>query len=204
MKTLKSMTVMVIAMLMLANVGCDENKRLAEQAERHAARQAEQNVRVAEMQRAVAEGAKQLVEADAKARTEIVELQKGVQTERVEIGRQRDLLEVERREIAADRYIEPLIAAAITQAGILIACVLPLLICWHLLRHPIEPADDGAVAELLLQDIVSESPLLLATPRPVAIESRHGTSSTTTQPSASATESDTSPKTKGDSECHIS
>ncbi len=204
MKTLKSMTVMAIAMVMLVNAGCDENKRLAEQAEGHAARQAGQNVRVAEMQRSVAEGAKQLVEADAKARTEIVELQKGVQAERAEIGRQRDLLEVERREIATDRYLEPLIAAAITQAGILIACVLPLLICWHLLRQPVEPADDGAVAELLLTDLVSESPLLLAAPPPVAIERRQGLPSATNHMSAPAAESDDSLTTKGEAECHIS
>ena len=183
---------MVIAMLILANAGCDENKRLAEQAERHAARQAEQNVRVSEMQRSVAEGAKQLVEADAKARTEIVELQKGVQTERVEIGRQRDLLEVERREIAADRHLEPLVATAIAQFGLLIACVLPLLICWHLLKQPIEPADDGTVTEFLLRDMVSESPLLLAEPPRASI---------TAQPTTEANPPSTM---KGDSKCHIS
>lgn len=204
MKTLKSMTVTAIAMLILANAGCDENKRLAEQAERHAARQAEQNVRVAEMQRSVAEGAKQLVEADAKARAEIVKLQKGVQAERAEIGRQRDLLEVERREIATDRYLEPLIAAAITQIGLLVACLLPLVICWHLLRRPIEPADDGAVAELLLQDMFSESPLLFAVPPTVAIERRQGLPSATSHLSASATGSDDSLTRKGDDECHIS
>ena len=202
MKTLRSMTVIVIAMLILANAGCDENKRLAEQAERHAARQAEQNVRVAEMQRSVAEGAKQLVEADAKARTEIVELQKGVQAERAEIGRQRDLLEVDRREIAADRYLEPLMAAAITQVGLLIACVLPLIICWHLLRQPIEPADDGAVAELLLQDMFSESPLLLAAPPRVTV--KHGREESTSEPFTAVTQSDTSSTKKGDSECHTS
>ena len=202
MKTARTMTVVVIAMLTLVATGCDENKRLAEQAERHAARQAEQNVRMAEMQREVAAGARQLVEADAKARVEIVELQKGVQTERVDIGRQRDLLEAERREIADDRYREPLIAAAITQIGLLIACVLPLLICWHLLRQPIEPADDGAVAELLLQDMFSESPLLLAAPPRVTV--KHGREESTSEPFTAVTQSDTSSTKKGDSECHTS
>ena len=202
MKTARTMTVVVIAMLTLVATGCDENKRLAEQAERHAARQAEQNVRMAEMQREVAAGARQLVEADAKARVEIVELQKGVQTERVDIGRQRDLLEAERREIADDRYREPLIAAAITQIGLLIACVLPLLICWHLLRQPIEPADDGAVAELLLQDMFSESPLLLAAPPRVTV--KHGREESTSEPFTAVTQSYTSSTKKGDSECHTS
>ena len=204
MKTARTMTVVVIAMLTLVATGCDENKRLAEQAERHAARQAEQNVRMAEMQREVAAGARQLVEADAKARVEIVELQKGVQTERVDIGRQRDLLEAERREIADDRYREPLIAAAITQIGLLIACVLPLLICWQLLRQPIEPADDGAVAELLLRDMVSESPLLLREIQPIAIDhtaSQYSESAPLSEPDDSLESSTT---LNGDSKCHTS
>ena len=193
MKIARTMTVVVIAMLTLVATGCDENKRLAEQAERHAARQAEQNVRMAEMQREVAAGARQLVEADAKARVEIVELQKGVQTERVDIGHQRDLLEADRREIAADRYFEPLVAGAIAQVGLLIACVLPLLICWQLLTQPIEPTDDGTVTEFLLRDMVSESPLLLLAEPPRA--------SITAQPTTEAHPPSTS---KGDSECHTS
>ncbi len=146
--------------LALTALGCDKNKRLAEQAERHAARQAEQNVRMAEAQREVAEGSRRLVEADAEARKEMVALQREVQTERVDMGRQRDLLESDRRQIAEQRYTDPIIADAITQVGLLLACVLPLLVCWQLLRGPTEPADESAVAELLLQDMVAEHPIL--------------------------------------------
>lgn len=52
----KPMTLIIIAAMTLAAPGCDKSKRLAEQAERHAVRQAEQDVRTAEAHRQVAEG----------------------------------------------------------------------------------------------------------------------------------------------------
>ncbi|MAD80492.1 MAG: hypothetical protein CMJ50_06575 [Planctomycetaceae bacterium] len=153
----------IVAILMLAMIGCDENenKRLAEMAERHLERQSEQNRRMSELQREVAEGARQLVEADAKAREEMVTLQLATQTERSEIGRQRDALEDERRNLAAARRLDPIIAAAIANLGLLAACMLPLVLCWYLLHRRIDPADDQAVAEVLLEDLVTDRPLLL-------------------------------------------
>ena len=68
-------------------------------------RQAEQNRQVTELQREVAEGSRRLVEADAQARQEMVALQREVQAERSEVGRQRDLLEGERRDLAAPEWI---------------------------------------------------------------------------------------------------
>jgi len=161
MKTHTSVAIVMTGILALTSPGCDENKRLADQAERHATRQAEQNVRMAEAQREVAEGSRRLVEADAAARKEMVALQREVQTERVDVGRQRDSLESDRRQIAEQRYSDPIIADAITQIGILLACVLPLIVCWQLLRRPVQPADESAVAELLLQDLVAQDPILL-------------------------------------------
>jgi hypothetical protein len=57
--------------------------------------------------------------------------------------------------------LDPIIAAAITNAGLLLACLLPLILCWYLLHRPVEPADDQAVAEVLLDDLVADRPLLL-------------------------------------------
>jgi hypothetical protein len=153
----------VAVALMLAAIGCDEdeNKRLAEMAERHLERQSEQSRQVTELQREVAEGSRRLVEADAKSRQEMVALQRDVQVERTEVGRQRDLLEGERRELAAKRRVDPIIAAAITNVGLLLACLLPLAVCWLLLRRREEPADDQAVAHVLLEDLVTDRPLLL-------------------------------------------
>lgn len=124
----------MIAVLTLTTVGCeDENKKLADMAERHLDRQAEQNRQLAQLQQAVAEG-----------------------------SRQRDLLEDERRGLAAQRRLAPIIAAAISSGALLLSCLLPLGLCWLLLRRPVEPADDQAVAEVLLEDLVADRPLLLA------------------------------------------
>ncbi len=163
MQTHKMILMPIVAALMLTAIGCDEeeNKRLAEMAERHIERQAEQNRQVTELQREVAEGSRRLVEADAQARQEMVTLQREVQAERSEVGRQRDLLEGERRDLAAKRRLDPIVAAAITNIGLLLACLLPLVLCWYLLQRRVEPADDQAVAEVLLEDLVADRPLLL-------------------------------------------
>ena len=153
----------IAVLLTLTTIGCneEENKRLAEMAERHLERQAEQNRQVTELQHEVAEASRRLVEADAQARQEMVTLQREVQAERNEVGRQRDLLEDERRDLAAQRRLDPIVAAAITNVGLLLACLLPLVLCWYLLHRRVEPADDQAVAEVLLEDLVTDRPLLL-------------------------------------------
>jgi len=141
-------------MLMLAAIGCGSSnygdKRIAEMAQQQLQRQEEQNRRLAEMHREVAEGARRLVEADAAAREEMIGLHREVQAERSEIGKQRDVLEQDRRDLAAKRRMDPIIAAAITDTGLLLACLLPLVVCLFLLHPRVEPADDQAVAELLL------------------------------------------------------
>lgn len=163
MQTHRPTVLTTIAILMLMTIGCDEDedKRLAEMAEKHVERQAEQNRQMNELQREVAEGARRLVEADAQAREEMVALQREVQAERAEVGRQRDLLEDERRGLAAKRRLDPVVAAAITNTGVLLACLLPLALCWYLLHPRVEPANDQAVAEVLLEDLITDRPLLL-------------------------------------------
>jgi hypothetical protein len=154
---------LIAPMLIMTAIGCDdnENKRLADMAERHLERQSEQNHRMSELQHEVAQGARQLVEADAKAREEMVTLQREVQAERSEVGRQRDTMEDERRSLATIRRLDPIIAAAITDIGLLAACLLPLILCWYLLHARIDPADDQAVTEVLLEDLMTDRPLLL-------------------------------------------
>ena len=167
---------LIAPMLILTAIGCneDENKRLADMAEKNLDRQAEQNRQMSELQHEVAQGTRLLVEADAKAREEMLALHRDFQTERAEIGRQRDSLEDERRAIASQRHLAPIIAAAITNTGLLLACLLPLALCWYLLHRRVEPADDGAVAEILLEDLVAERPLLSRTDNQPAIGCREG------------------------------
>ena len=153
------------AVAMLVTIGCaNEDERLIEMAERHEQRQAEQNRRAMELQHETAEGARRLVEANAKAREEMATLQQAVQSEKTEVGRQRDELENERRAIAAARRFDSLVATAITNTALLLACLLPLVLAWRLLRQADEPASDQVVVETLLDDFSSVHPRLFVSP----------------------------------------
>ncbi len=156
-------TAMLYIATALLTVGCNEDNdhRLVEQAERHEQRQASQNQQALELQREVAAGARQLVEADAKARAELATLQVAIQSERNEIGRQRDQLEEDRRAIASIRRLDSLLAAALTNASLLLACLFPLGLAWLLLRSADEPVSDQVVVETLLADLASTEPRLL-------------------------------------------
>lgn len=157
-----TLTVMVtVTMLTLMTTGCDKDERLAEMASRSMELQAQQNARTAEAQKDISAGARQLVEADAAARQETLAMQRELQQQHAELGFQRDSLEEDRRQIASQRYTHPIIASAITQAGLALACVLPLVICWQLLKIRSEPADDREIAEVLLNDLMTPEPLLL-------------------------------------------
>lgn len=46
----------------------------------------------------------------------------------------------------------------------ILACLLPLLLCWYLLRQPVEAASDQEIADLLIGDLVAVRPLLLSRP----------------------------------------
>ena len=157
--SLTPISLLIGLLLAPMTIGCDqnENKRLAEMAERCAECQAEQTRQMTELQHELLEGSRNLVEADAHSRQEMVGL---VQDERAKVDQQRDRLEGECRDLAAQRQRDPIIASAITNAALILACVLPLVVCWHLLARPIDPTDDQLVAEFLLEDLVANRPLL--------------------------------------------
>lgn len=159
----KTSVVLAVAILVLAVSGCrdDENKRLADMAERNLERQAQQEIRNTELQQQVAEGTKRLVEADAAARETITEIHRDVQAERQTLGAQRDRLEDERRQIAATRNRDPIIAESIKAIGLLVACLVPLLIALQILRRSDTPDESAAVAELLLSDMVADRPTIV-------------------------------------------
>lgn len=153
---------MTLLFVMLAATGCEnENERLAQMASENARRQAEQSQQMAELQREVAQGARELVEAEARAREEMVSLQREMQSERAEIGRQRDQLEEERRDIAGHRRTDSIIGAAITGVATILACVLPLVLCLYLLHRKDDTADEQMISQVLIEDLVADSPLLL-------------------------------------------
>ena len=148
-------------------VGCGGNdERLVKMANDHDARQAEQNQHMADLQKQVAEGSKRLIEADALSREKFLTIQNNLRADAAAIGQQRDALEADRREIAAQRNRDPIVAAAIIQVGLWLACLLPLILAGYLvyaMRHS-PSQDDAIVAEFLITDIAAEHPLLLGPP----------------------------------------
>lgn len=84
-------------------------------------------------------------------------LQAKMQQERVEVGRQRDLLEADRRKWEARERSEPVVAAAISACGLLVCSVLPLLLVMVLLwpRQP-EPTVD-IINQLLIEEITGKT-----------------------------------------------
>ena len=166
---------------LLAIVGCSpapdmRDQRLAEFAKQSVAQQAQQNDHLARQSQAVVEQSQKLAEAgrelvaqDAAARREMVSAQQGLNAQlnqqRATIDAGRDDLEQERRQIAEQRHRDPIVSASIQTAGLLLACLLPLLVCVFIIRQMgrHEP-EDAAVAELLVCELTSDQPRLLPGP----------------------------------------
>lgn len=185
---MKRMWIMCLAMAAIASMGaggCDgDNGRLAEYAQNSVDQQtrqneqiARQNLEVTRQNQQVAAAAQKLVESDAQARHELVtaqkSLQEGLHAERLTLDEQRQGLEDDRRQIARERYWEPLLAEAIGGCGVLLACLLPLVICLYVLRGLQTGSGDEAVLnDLLVSELTAERPQLLlsTTERPAALE----------------------------------
>jgi hypothetical protein len=147
--------------VILIAIGCNSSDdRLVELSRQSADRQAEQNRLVETNNRQVLEATNRLVEADAKSRAESDELHRQIESERAGINEQRDALEKERQQIAEARNRDPIVAESIQAVGGLIAAILPLLVCLFLLRGLFHKSDQEALAEVLIEDLVSRQPLL--------------------------------------------
>lgn len=118
----------VIVGMLLLMIGCNHDSRLGDLAERVTHDQAEQNQRIAESAKSIAQGSQQLVEADANSRRELIEMQNSLRADQAELAKQRDALEVARAEIAADRLTDSQLANGIVAVGVLIAAVAPLVL----------------------------------------------------------------------------
>lgn len=167
MLTTKTSFIPLMLIAMVPAIGCDKDKRLVEFAKEADQRQAEQNHEIAKQNHEIAAATKQLVEADAKSRQELVALERDLQTERATIGEQRDHLEAERRELASQRRRESLLAQVLAGGVTLLACLLPLVLCWYLLHGLRSQNQDEALGELLVMELASgaASPLLPAPER---------------------------------------
>ena len=184
----------MIPLLFLAT-GCSQpDERLHEMAQQSLQQQAQQNETIAQQTTQLtavsdkfiaAEGQarqelldlqQRLVEAEAQARQQLLQTQADVVRRdaegRSELNEQQTrvqaamaTLEQERRQIAAERHRAPIVAAAITQVGFVLACLTPLAFGAYLLFVLQRTGDcDNAMVEMLVQELTSEQPRLL--PRP--------------------------------------
>jgi hypothetical protein len=145
----------------LVAIGCSSgDERLVELSRQSADRQAEQNRLVETNNRQVIEATNQLVQADAQSRKENFESHRQIEAERSSINRQRDVLEQERRQISEQRNRDPIVAESIRAVAGLIAALLPLAVCLALLRGLFHKSDEEALADVLIEELVAQSPLL--------------------------------------------
>ncbi len=155
-------------------LGCSStDERLVELSKQSADRQAAQSQQMAQQGQQIASAAHDLVQWDAQARREMVEaqstLQQGLQNERADLDQQHAALEHERQEIAATRNRDPIVAGAIVSAAVLLACVLPVLVCLFVIRLTSQRDPDDDIAQLLVQELVADEPLLLPISRQPAL-----------------------------------
>ena len=177
------MLMLLITVLMVATLGCNSDRRVAQVATEAARRQAEQNQEMIRLNREVAKNNERLIEADSQARQEVLQvqrdlierdeqgrqelnsLQREVQTavsqERTSLDRQLEELDDERRDIAQDRRWDSVFGSAIASFGAILACLAPVVLAVYLLRsiHNQEPSD-AELAELLMQEMTSDKPVL--------------------------------------------
>jgi hypothetical protein len=165
-QTISRRTLILLAIATILTIGCSDSDRVARVATEAARQQAKQNEEMARLNREIAEGTKRLVEADAEARSELTEMQHDVQTERAKVSEQRDRLETERQAIANQRLTESKLGPILKSCSAAALCVVTIGFCWYLLfglrQHD---NSDQILKELLVEELASESPALLPSPR---------------------------------------
>lgn len=160
-QTIKHTTWILSTVLLAATHGCeDKSAQIAREA---ADRQAQQNTEMARLNKEVASGTHQLVEADAKARKEIVGVHHDLQSERTRLDTSWKDLEGERRQIAGERRTESMLTSVCELVGGLSLVVVLLGFCWYALVASRRSEDtDVQLNELLIQEILPEGPPLLS------------------------------------------
>jgi ABC-type transporter Mla subunit MlaD len=148
--------------------GChDDSARVADVAHQALESQAEQNKELARLSGEVVESSQQLVEHDAQARIEILSAQRDLQTQQSDVSRQRDDLEHQRQRIAALRTSESLLAPILLTLGTAFLCLLPIAVAGYVLYLSRSGVPEMAeVGQILIEELVSETPRLLPPPAP--------------------------------------
>ena len=140
--------------------GCDD--RATQVAREAASRQAQQNTAMAELNKEVATGTRELVAADSAARKEIVGVHHELQAERSRLDTGWDSMEKERQHIAAERRTESVLVPAVEVFGGLALVIVLLGFCWYALVATRRGDDSNAqLNEILICEVLSdESPFI--------------------------------------------
>ncbi len=150
----------LIAILSLV-AGCNTDERIVQLAREAADRQAAQNKEIARQNREIAHTTKSLVEAEGQSRKELVAMQHELQNQLADVAKQRDALEVERRQQAARRLIESMFVPILEWLGVAVVCALVLAYCLALVRGlQTEAKSPPERNELLVMDLASDKPKL--------------------------------------------
>ena len=147
------------------------DERIAQMAQQSLDTQARQNERLVQQNQQVIEASKELVAKDAQARQEMANLQHDFQADQHEVGKQRDVLEQERRQIAEQRFRDQAVSGAITTVGLLLVAALPLAVAIYMLRAVRHTeASDATLTEVLVDELLADKPRLLPRPAPMQID----------------------------------
>ena len=157
----KQKITILTTMTLVVTLGCDD--RATQIAREAADRQAQQNTEMARLNKEVAAGSHELVEADARARKEIVGVHRDLQAERERLASSWDNLEYERQQIARDRRTESALSAGAQIAGAVIVTALLFGFCWYVLIAVRRNSDtDARLNELLVEELLADEPLTLS------------------------------------------
>jgi hypothetical protein len=148
--------------LTLIVAGCDE--RVAQVAREAADRQADQNRTMAELHEEVAAGTRSLVEADSQARRELLAAERELHVERSRLDEGRDALELDRKQLAAERRTDSLLVPALRSLGAIALAVVVIGFSWYaLVRLRSDDVVDAELVELLVLELTDDrSPRLPA------------------------------------------
>jgi hypothetical protein len=117
----------------------------------------------------------------AKAGDELAKLNREVQSERLELSRGLTQLDDDRRQLHKQRRSDLAWAESFQFLAIVVAAAMPLFLCAYLIWAATQNPDNAElVNEVLMQELVSQRPRLIAGPNLPAINNRSGTDASQT------------------------
>jgi hypothetical protein len=158
---------------LVATSSCSD-ERVAQVAREAADRQAQQNTEMAQVNKEVAAGSHQLVQADAKARQEIVGVHRDLQAERGRLDSGWSELQADRKAIVSELRTESTFESVAKATGYLFLVATVLGFCWYaLVRSQRGDGTDEQLNELLISEILPDHSHLLWPPEKALLGHSH-------------------------------